>query len=461
MQKMHRFYEPIILFEALNFATKDTAELASHAESLDARDEQQFFHAFVYKLAHLCDYKQGGATVTSFAVLQDGHDAKTVLYKFAVNQQKVKQLEATRKYVEGLLTQVDKLIDASCGRLLLRAKIHRDVLVFNKIRILVYLKQLQAQMEDCRTIYDNNKSDENMTISAGLANIESSMRVDLGDPEMTSSSFAGEAQAVIEEIEQFQNSTAGELVAERAHESRSLPGYRGTEWDLQHTMSRLVAYTVSIRFMIRARKTWPRLFQNFKVSFVPSSRPSPRVFRQKSGTAEGIIGRMTSRPSILKKFRIFVQDLQGFDLDARIRGYYENPGIHPIVHSEILLLNWLQTVGGGIRPERFFNGWMYIGASKPTCRLCHYYVEEHPSAINVRGTHGNTYLNWRVPDVLVADGSEAIAARDAIVGGILGRIREDAFDMVKRRVPSSYKQQVHHFPCQMLSLLSTCANSST
>ena len=156
----HKFYEPIILFEALNFATRNTAQLASHAESVDTHDPQQFFHAFVYKLAHLCDYKQGGTTVTSLAVLQDGRDAKTALYKFAVNQQKIEQLEETQRYVEGLLKKVDQLISASCGRLPLRAKIHRDIMLFNKPRILVYLRQLQAQLVDCRTLCDNNRSDD-------------------------------------------------------------------------------------------------------------------------------------------------------------------------------------------------------------------------------------------------------------------------------------------------------------
>ena len=232
------------------------------------------------------------------------------------------------------------------------------------------------------------------------------------------------------------------MIADRAREGRALPGYRSSECEreLQHTISRLVAYTVSVRFLIQARKMWPRLFKSFKVSFMPSSNPSPRVFRKKSGTAEGIIGRMSSKPQTLKTFKQFVQTLQGFDLDARIMGQYENPKFRPIVHSELLLLNWLQN-SGGIRPERFFDGYMFIGASKPTCRLCHYYVEEHPSAVNVRATHGNLYLNWRFPDVLVANGPEAIAARDAMVEGVLDRIRDDAFDMVKRKLPSSYK---HH-----------------
>ncbi|KAK8098568.1 uncharacterized protein PG998_014054 [Apiospora kogelbergensis] len=347
----------------------------------------------------------GGTTVTSLAVLQDGRDAKTALYKFAVNQQKIEQLEETQRYVEGLLKKVDQLISASCGRLPLRAKIHRDIMLFNKPRILVYLRQLQAQLVDCRTLCDNNRSDD----------------------------VAEEAQAVIEELEQFQKSTAGELIADRAREGRALPGYRSSECEreLQHTISRLVAYTVSVRFLIQARKMWPRLFKSFKVSFMPSSNPSPRVFRKKSGTAEGIIGRMSSKPQTLKTFKQFVQTLQGFDLDARIMGQYENPKFRPIVHSELLLLNWLQN-SGAYAPR---------GSLMGICSLAQASRLEHPSAVNVRATHGNLYLNWRFPDVLVANGPEAIAARDAMVEGVLDRIRDDAFDMVKRKLPSSYK---HH-----------------
>lgn len=129
---------------------------ASQAEPLDARDPEQLFRAFVYKLAHLCDYMKRGSTVTSFVILQ----GVRVLYKFAANQQKAGELETTRQYVESLLTKVDQLVSASSGRLQLRAKIHREVLIFNKPRITLYLKQLQAQVEDCRTICNNTQSED-------------------------------------------------------------------------------------------------------------------------------------------------------------------------------------------------------------------------------------------------------------------------------------------------------------
>lgn len=247
---------------------------------------------------------------------------------------------------------------------------------------------------------------------------------------------------MIDELEQFQKSPAGELIADKAREGRNLTGYPRPEWELQHTMSRLIAYTVSVQFVIKARKMWPHLFIGFEVSFVPSSQPFPRVFRNKSGTAEGIIGRMTRKAKIMETFKAFVNTLKGFDLDARIQEQYQNPKFRPIVHSELLLLNWLQNSGDGVRSERFFNGWMFVGASKPTCRLCNYYVEEHPSAVKVRPSHGNIYTNWRVPDVLPADGREAITARDTMVEKMLRRIRNDAFLMVQQKVPSSYKQQV-------------------
>lgn len=101
-----------------------------------------------------------GTTVTSFMILQGDRDTSAVLYKFAANQQKAGELEKTRQYVESLLTKVDQLVSAPSGRLQLRAKIHRDVLIFNKPRITLYLRQLQAQVEDCRTICNNNQSEE-------------------------------------------------------------------------------------------------------------------------------------------------------------------------------------------------------------------------------------------------------------------------------------------------------------
>jgi hypothetical protein len=218
-------------------------------------------------------------------------------------------------------------------------------------------------------------------------------------------------------------------------------GHRSQEcWsELQHTMSRILAYHHSVRFFLRASKEWPELFREFDVSFVPSSKPMAKPCRNKSLSAESIVGRMTSKVNIIAEFRKFVNSLQKFDLDERVKAEYRKDTFRPIVHSEVLLLNWLGS-GANISSRKFFNGFKYIGSSKPSCMLCAYYFEEKRAGIGYRPSHGNLYVNWRVPDLLRSQGTAGEHARQIMVDRMLVRIRDGTFDLVKKKVPFAYKK---------------------
>ncbi|EXF83053.1 hypothetical protein CFIO01_06225 [Colletotrichum fioriniae PJ7] len=204
-------------------------------------------------------------------------------------------------------------------------------------------------------------------------------------------------------------------------------------------VNRLLAYCKDIEFFVLAKDNWPEIFQNFEILTRPSSHPLPRPGRNKSMTAEGIIGRMARKEHIIEKFREFVQDLQLMHLDQRIQTEYQKDNFHPIVHSEILLLNHLEKTAGGVSPARFFNNWMYIGSSKPTCRLCEYYFEEHRSGVGHRSSHKNLYISWRVPDVLQSEGYGGEEKRQVMVDRLLVRIRKDAFNLVEKKVRPTFR----------------------
>lgn len=227
---------------------------------------------------------------------------------------------------------------------------------------------------------------------------------------------------------------------ERAVSGRML-GMRSVEcWsDLLHTTKRILAYPQSVQFFLLAHQRWPELFRKPTVSFILSSTPTRTPVRNKSLTAESIVGRMTRKEKQIQVFRAFVQTLQAFDLDDRIRSEYRKSSFAPIVHSEILMLNWLET-NGGIEPSRFFKDWVYIGSSKPTCRLCDYYFQEHTSTVEHRSSHGNLYPSWRFPDVLPSQGLSVLDTRETMFNRVLQRVRKDAFDIVRKKVPPSCKE---------------------
>lgn len=65
----------------------------------------------------------------------------------------------------------------------------------------------------------------------------------------------------------------------------------------------------------------------------------------------------------------------------------------------MILHDWLSRTPGGLQPSRFFEGWQYIGTSKPVCRLCRYYFDIIATPVHFRDGHPNSYVNWRLPDV--------------------------------------------------------------
>jgi hypothetical protein len=169
---------------------------------------------------------------------------------------------------------------------------------------------------------------------------------------------------------------------------------------MQHAAGRLVSYRHAVQTLIIAHKIWAAesdLFRNFDIKCLASSSRHPRPLFPKAETAHAIIGRMMA-PEQLQSYRNHACEAQKFGLDDEIARQWASE-IRPYVHAEVLLLDWLRNTDGGTKPFRFFKGWQYIGASKPTCRLCKYYLDEMAPEVKVRETHFNVYYNWRLPDV--------------------------------------------------------------
>lgn len=251
-------------------------------------------------------------------------------------------------------------------------------------------------------------------------------------------------KVVISILGKSESTPTGANLIERAREGRQIRGYASKEcWsELQHAISRLLAYPQSIKFMLLAKDKWPMLFRGFEISFIKSSDPVPRPYRNASQSASSIVGRMTRKQKDIETFRNFVGELQYMSLDEAIKKEYKNDRFRPIVHSEVSLHEFLRR-SGRLNPDSFFNGWMYIGSSKPTCKLCDYYFkcyeEIHGVHVGYRPSHGNLYLNWRVPDVFATDGTAGTQGREKMVRKILDRARKDAFDIVKKKTPSVWK----------------------
>jgi hypothetical protein len=65
---IHKFYEPIMLYEALIDAVKHTAKPPAPEPNINIEDPKQVFCTFVNKLSHVCDKQKGGDTVTELTL---------------------------------------------------------------------------------------------------------------------------------------------------------------------------------------------------------------------------------------------------------------------------------------------------------------------------------------------------------------------------------------------------------
>ncbi|KAH6693909.1 hypothetical protein F5X68DRAFT_47612 [Plectosphaerella plurivora] len=428
------FYEPLILLLALNEEMRSTASYISPSEVCDSSDPEQLFKAFLNKLALVCDSSKGGDTVTAIWVSEDAPGQ--VEYHIASNQLKSHELDAMGSFVRTLLVEVRDADARPSAQDQANKALLLPILRFNRPRINIYLNDLRQEAEKCLV-----KRAE-LGESAALVARELQGLVELCSPERASTlsepDYICRCQEVIKRLNRLNKSPAWSTIDTLGRDARSTSP-KDCWSEFRHMTSRLVAYPQAVAFFLRSKATWPRLFTSFTVTPMPSSRRMPKMdVRKKSLTAESIVGRMTRRESDMKLFRGFVESLQLFQLDARIHEEFTKDSLRPVVHVEVLLLNRIE-FSGGISPARFFGGWPYIGSSKPTCRLCHYYFVEHGSGVGHRASHGNLYDNWRFPDVRAADGAAALEARTNMMSKILVRVRRDAFDLVRRKAVPTYR----------------------
>lgn len=214
--------------------------------------------------------------------------------------------------------------------------------------------------------------------------------------------FVTQTQALLETIDQFYNSPFSSFIREKARADRD-PAAK-TPWsELRHAFGRLQSYNVAIKVFISMRRRRRELFEGFRVIPVPSSVPSscPNVRR----SVERILDRFPKEMRISEAYNFNLPEEQQKELDKMINMYGTGSKgkFKPYVHAELVLLNSILTEEQreGI-PLRFFaeaDYDRYIGSSKATCRLCKLYIDNHPSGVEFRQSHGNIYRNWRAPDI--------------------------------------------------------------
>jgi hypothetical protein len=263
-------------------------------------------------------------------------------------------------------------------------------------------------------------------------------------------------ESLLEFIDGLYKSDIEPLIRSRAREGRMNKSECWSE--LRHMGGRLLSYEQAVKTLVSTRKLWPELFEDYQVCSIASSIPGRYIFLGKNSpekmSADHIIRHMTSDEGKLAEYRAHAQELQNCGLDKSIRNKISREKFLPIVHAEVLLLDWLES-DGGTHPSRFFNGYKYIGCSKPTCRLCEQFFTVHASGVKVRSSHRNLYQNWRMPDVYEDQGPEAVKDRKELIDKILQLVRKDAFRVLVERVPEGKRHDSNTDPTYPIGSISS------
>ncbi|KAF8859182.1 hypothetical protein BDZ45DRAFT_725469 [Acephala macrosclerotiorum] len=425
----NRFYEPIVLLKVLNTTCDKKPSNAPDPPSDMTQSLEHTFQWFVNTLAQLCDSEKGGKTVTAFTVLQHPDHIE---YRFTSNQRDTEEFIRAQNFTSSILHILGSMQRHEKQSVI--SDILRRSLSFSRSGVTVEVRILKARAEECISACNIENTDESRSILKKLKELYEESLVS-NKEELNDNEFAKHCEVLINSISRLHQSEVHEFICNRTKEGKIDESEKWSE--LRHTAGRLLSYLRAAKSLVSMPKRWPELFDNPRVCYVSSSVPDACPFRGKRSldrmTAHGIIGRMTSDLSKQEEYRAYAQELQKVGLDQALQKQIERRKFRPIVHAEVLLLESLESAGG-THPSKFFNGYKYIGCSKPTCRLCCHYFSVHPSGVEVRRTHHNLYPPWRMPDVYEDQGPQAEKGRKDLMNKVLSLVRMDTFRVLKEKL---------------------------
>jgi len=204
---------------------------------------------------------------------------------------------------------------------------------------------------------------------------------------------------------------------------------------IRHTVGRLNHTMKATKIIVMASLELPCLFKDFEVENVPSPPVSPPPLLERDPALVAVAGRMLDNPDDIEKYRC---DLEAMDhkyqLSNNLHVHCQDETWKPKVHAELILLHifWSEKYA-------FVGGDKYIACSKAACYCCHHYINMHPGKFVLPASHRNSFLRWRVPDVLESDEKAIIVQRD-ILNKMIKTIRTEILEQIMlRKSPNPWR----------------------
>ncbi|KAJ3963133.1 hypothetical protein N0V92_000115 [Colletotrichum tropicale] len=440
------FYESVVLEYALQQACRRGRQVFNEVQAVEndpLATDVQIFHCFVEKLAQVCDNERGGKMVTAFSVLK-GPDGPE--FVFGSNERNEDELAEVQEFAESLLTMVGSNPDGLATKALAKRVLWK-ILHFNLPRVQEYLGKLVFYLNEC--IADCVRRGTPAALETLKPELETLKQKASFPRDIVSGNvqtkFFSDCEKLLRGISVIKGTKVDQAITNYARDGHMA----GSDpWrELRHFLGRFLSFRQASNAIVGAKDRFPTLFQDFTVTKISSSQPAPKpIARSRSVTARSIISNMiTDDDDDREYFLEHATAMQMFNLDDEIQRQISKRTFRPRVHAEILVHEYLLEKGLQYSSQ-FWNGWKYIGSSKPTCRLCSYYFGAHPDRMTVRKSHLNLYPNWRLPGLPEALKSESPDVKALhLLQQITERVQDDAKRTLEERrlVGRSHDSNTH------------------
>jgi len=256
---MRRFYEPLILQHVLGPTRGDHIQ----CEPLDSLDESELDNcnlrrSFLNRLAYICDFKKGGATVTAIALEQ--RPAGVVFWIVANENVKDKVVKALEEILKGLAG-----LDGSTGdeQTAVEERTFRCAAELGMLRVKAYWKFMQEPLRECLRVLENEpESKQNKEMIAWLSSFKDHEEDML---HLCQFAYGARAAPCMKEVNKRSGKGSTSTLTEESNETNFLK--------LRHYIGRLGSHVKAARTLVAAAMRFPAFFDDFEIKCLPSSKP--------------------------------------------------------------------------------------------------------------------------------------------------------------------------------------------
>jgi hypothetical protein len=206
-----------------------------------------------------------------------------------------------------------------------------------------------------------------------------------------------------------------------------------SEWSkIRHCIGRLGSWSRASKIAVRVAKRNPHVVNNFQVYPVPPCPPVIAPAADHKTTLQGLLHRMLPKHEneLLRRVWEALRGSRFVDFVAGFQENYANKKVGLHLHSEVLLLEHFY-----MNRFKFFGDERYIGCSKRSCYCCDHYIKLHPGEFVPRRSHGNLWIKWSLPSLVVDDDGKINWHAKRTLARMAQQVQNDALARIMSKLP--------------------------